>query len=121
MKTLNSKEYYASKQDYYLDTENPADCKLQIRFSGLTLYGLSSSANQFALIGSGEDKFYTDCSLEDFVKNWTGIESTIANPEKVLELIGEGWEVDVNEDGQINNPSDEVTYYNSETDEICEI
>ena len=121
METLNSKEYYASKQDYYLDTENPADCKLQISFCGLTIYGLSSSANQFALVGSGEEEFYINCSLEDFVKNWTGIQSTIKNPEKVLELIGDGWEVDANEDRQINNPNDDVTYYDVETDEICEI
>ena len=121
MKTLNTKEYYASEQEYYLDNENTADCKLQVSFCGLTLYGLNESEDQFFISGAGEDVFYVDCNLEEFVKNWTGIDCNIKNPIQVLELIADGWEIDTNNDGQLNNDNDDKQYYDAETDEYCEI
>ncbi len=67
MKTYKAKEYYASQQDYYLDNQNVADCKLQLVVGDNTIYGLDNNATQFM----DNDTFYTDTELDEVINYLT--------------------------------------------------
>lgn len=72
MKKMSPAEYYASKQDYYLDNENVADCKYQVELDDeTTLYAIAPDSDQFfvAKIGA-EDIFYCESIARNFVKNY---------------------------------------------------
>ncbi|MFW6312157.1 MAG: hypothetical protein ACOC1K_07980 [Nanoarchaeota archaeon] len=69
MEQLNKEQYYSRELDYYLDSENIADCKTQIKINEeTTLYALNEESEQFMLSNLTEDVFYIDTSLNEVIK-----------------------------------------------------
>jgi hypothetical protein len=70
--TYNTKEYYASEQDYYLDHDNVADCKYQVRLSEESfLYAIGPDEDQFFISKIGkEDVFYVGRVAKNYVASY---------------------------------------------------
>ena len=68
--------------------------------------------------------YFVKTSFGEVVKEITCLGCVPKNPKKVLELLAEGWSVDPEQMvniGQINDYSDEVSYYDAENDKFTTI
>jgi hypothetical protein len=57
--------YYGSELDYYLDSNNVADCKYQESINGFDVLGLNENESQFMIFNNAGEVFYiVDTTLE---------------------------------------------------------